>query len=349
MKSQILLLIIILTSCNSTKNGNYTLDSVDSKNTLNWPSVYNGTLPCADCPGIEVELILNQDETYQLSTVYLEKSKNVFKENGTFSWNANGNIITLNIDGKPSPDHQYMIMESKIMKLDNKGNVISGALKENYILSKKINNNVVLNEDEYIYWVNSVKVECSGVGKMSCMQVQKNKILNSKDWKLFYSAIKGFNFEAGYIYKLIVKEIKRAKNQVPADASSINYELVKVLEKIKDNKMRLHDIWALQAVNGKEINVKNYNQRPNLEINLTSNRVMGNDGCNNFSGEIKQVDSKSLSFKPLIGTKKACFNMKFSNEISNILNNVETYNINNLTLSLYNKEGKEVLRYKKVD
>jgi len=82
-----------------------------------------------------------------------------------------------------------------------------------------------LKQDEAVYWVNSAKVDCLGVGKMTCYQVQKGDSLDlNAAWNLFYSQIEGFDYQPGFIYKLKVKET--AVENPPADASSIKYTLV---------------------------------------------------------------------------------------------------------------------------
>jgi hypothetical protein len=62
------------------------------------------------------------------------------------------------------------------------------------------------------------------------MQVQKGESLTG-DWTYFYDVIEGFVYEPGYIYRIEVEERKIPREQVPADASSMSYRLVRVIEK----------------------------------------------------------------------------------------------------------------------
>lgn len=71
-----------------------------------------------------------------------------------------------------------------------------------------------------------------------CLLVQKNKNRIEGEWKYLYSKINGFELEEGYIYKLKVKEEKL--ENVPADASSIKYTLIEMLEKNVDKKLLLN-------------------------------------------------------------------------------------------------------------
>lgn len=56
---------------------------------------YLEILPCADCKGIKTQLVLNKDLTYVLETKYLSEKDSVFHAEGSFPWNENGSMITL--------------------------------------------------------------------------------------------------------------------------------------------------------------------------------------------------------------------------------------------------------------
>lgn len=95
------------------------------------------------------------------------------------------------------------------------------------------NDKVSLEEGEYIYWVNSETKPCVGVSEMTCLQVQKSETPEEGKWLHFYSGIEGFDYEPGYIYKLIVKETEIPPHLVPADGSSLKFTLTKILSKEK--------------------------------------------------------------------------------------------------------------------
>lgn len=86
----------------------------------------------------------------------------------------------------------------------------------------------VSNPSEKTIFIASETKDCVGVGPMKCLQVKETE---SAPWQNFYSKIKGFTYEPGYEYQLIVRTEKR--ENVPADASSIRYILVKEVSKKK--------------------------------------------------------------------------------------------------------------------
>jgi copper homeostasis protein (lipoprotein) len=65
---------------------------------------------------------------------YLGQDGRVFEEKGLYSWNKEGNTITLN--GIKNSPNQYFIGENKLIQLDANGNRITGTLSDKYVLLK---------------------------------------------------------------------------------------------------------------------------------------------------------------------------------------------------------------------
>jgi uncharacterized lipoprotein NlpE involved in copper resistance len=80
-------------------------------------------------------VVLNIDLTYIIRTKYLGKGDaKIYEEKGNFVWDETGNSIRLQgLKGLPS---NYKVGENKLIQLDMKGNTISGALAEKYVLTK---------------------------------------------------------------------------------------------------------------------------------------------------------------------------------------------------------------------
>jgi len=142
-----LVLMLMITACKSDKKQNKPLElehetsettpAHTSKNSLDWQGVYQGVLPCADCNGIQTELILKEDLKYEKESKYLGKEDATFSEKGTFKWNDVGNKITLwNSENEESSS--YLVGENKLIQLDNNGNKAQGELASNYELTKQM-------------------------------------------------------------------------------------------------------------------------------------------------------------------------------------------------------------------
>ena len=157
MKNKILILAfstLLITSCNkkvddtkietTTAETEIKTDSTiavgdNSQNSLDWNGTYKGTIPCADCEGIAMEIKLNKDLTFTSKSVYLGKEKNEFNENGAFSWNKEGSGITTISQNKTTT--MYKVGENKLIILNSEGKENSDSkMADMYILNKEISN-----------------------------------------------------------------------------------------------------------------------------------------------------------------------------------------------------------------
>lgn len=109
---------------------------------------------------------------------------------------------------------------------------------------------------------------------------------------------------------------------------------------------QLYDIWIATYILDQEIQEEN---RPRMELNLSTMEVMGNNGCNHYQGKIAKVDKESINFGNIASTNKMCHNMELSDAFDRAMNSVESYSIAELELTLYNKEGEVVLVFQKGD
>jgi hypothetical protein len=75
-------------------------------------------------------------------------------------------------------------------------------------------------------FVGAEQVDCVGVAPQQCLQVRSAP---DQDYQLFYSDIKGFEYEPGYDYELLVQ--KNPVENPPADASSLKWRLIEVISK----------------------------------------------------------------------------------------------------------------------
>ena len=111
--------------------------------------------------------------------------------------------------------------------------------------------------------------------------------------------------------------------------------------------VRLHDIWALESINGEKFIKDNQtNNHPVIEIYLKEERIHGNAGCNTINGKV-EVDGNKIAFSNIITTEMACpgdIEQRFLSAIQS----VDGYKIEKLRLFLYEGE-KERLVFRKID
>ncbi len=121
----------------STESSTEVVDSAHTaENSLDWNGTYKGVLPCADCEGIETELELNLDKTYELKETYLGKGDGkAFESKGSFTFDSkNTSIIELD---KAGDGRKYFVAEGYLKALDTEGKEITGELADKYELKKE--------------------------------------------------------------------------------------------------------------------------------------------------------------------------------------------------------------------
>lgn len=109
-------------------------DMHTAQTSLDYPGTYVGTIPAADCPGIEMRLTLKDDGTYALHAKYIDRDA-AFDEKGIYS--VAGNLLTLNPAEEAGVLQYYKIEENRLRMLDADQQPMTGTLSENYVLTKQ--------------------------------------------------------------------------------------------------------------------------------------------------------------------------------------------------------------------
>ena len=107
-------------------------DMHTAETSLDYLGTYEGTLPAADCPGIQTTLTLDPDGTYTLHMEYIDRDAE-FDEKGVFCVKENLLTLTQLDDGS---EEYYKVEENRLRMLDAEKQPVTGALAENYVLQK---------------------------------------------------------------------------------------------------------------------------------------------------------------------------------------------------------------------
>jgi heat shock protein HslJ len=151
-------------------------------------------------------------------------------------------------------------------------------------------------EKKTIY-VGPVLVDCEGVASQKCMLVKENP---KDDYGLFYDQIEGFEFQEGYDYELVVESTP--VEDPSADASSIKWTLVEVVNKTTSLEGRL---WQLESYRAGDGNVVSVIRGTETTIEFRDGQLSGNAGCNGYFGSY-EVDDNSLTVGPIGMTEMYC-------------------------------------------
>lgn len=95
---------------------------------------FAGTVPCADCPGIETHLAIDADGTFELDETYQDRDAGV-RTTGTWTIDADGKRLLLDPDTKDAADRHFEIVsKDEIRMLGADGSRIASEL--NYSLRR---------------------------------------------------------------------------------------------------------------------------------------------------------------------------------------------------------------------
>jgi heat shock protein HslJ/uncharacterized lipoprotein NlpE involved in copper resistance len=174
--------ILSIISCNKQNNTEEKVNEPsvsNSKNSIDYIGTYKGILPCADCEGLETEIVINENETYRIKTRYQGKGNKYFIKKGNFTWDKKGIIIILsNVENAPK---YYLVGKNTLTQLDLEGQKISGSLANDYILSKQptdtaletsIDNNATVDLNNRIQTTTVIKKVNPAVGKYALAETK---------------------------------------------------------------------------------------------------------------------------------------------------------------------------------
>ncbi len=59
--------------------------------------------------------------------------------------------------------------------------------------------------DEFVLRIKENKIRCTGYeGQTECYLIQKGSKIDSEEWEYFYEQIDGFDYQVGFVYKILV-------------------------------------------------------------------------------------------------------------------------------------------------
>ncbi len=188
-----------------------------------------------------------------------------------------------------------------------------------------------------IFWVAGTKTPCSaGAGQMNCLQINKSDSFDNASWELFYDSIEGFEFKEGILQKIEVSVKSLEAENVPADASSLEYTLVQVIEEKQDYLQALSQNWVLNDFQGVEVNTEM--TLPSLKLDAKNGKAYGFSGCNNLTGQISSLSDSNIAFGEFAMTRKMCPNFQLENAFVAFLSGDLNYEVTKGQLIL-SKEG----------
>lgn len=370
MRLKILSLFIIalsISACSSVKKATTKIEP-EQGSALN--GAYFGTIPCADCEGIEFTISLKDDFSYHTKSVYLGRDENIFETSGTYS--VENDIIKL-INSDEGLKY-FSIKGENLLILNQARKEVTGPLAKMYLLkpaTEKIEGNL-----------HQLKIKRAGEGfGFFAIGNEPSWSLNMDfDGKFHLKSLSGINLDAPALASIDFLKSDKINYSSTTESGALEIEIRKencqdamsgqlfdyaVSVKARTSSeayystfegcgtftfdLRLHDIWVLEAINGKTYTDSDFGSGlPQLEIFVEEQRFGGKDGCNILIGKI-ETSANIITFKEAISTKMACPNDTRSDLYRETLTDKSFgFLIKNNRLILSDSDG-EKLRFKKID
>lgn len=137
-KTPYILLFLFLWACsnnndiNTRKEQETDIIQDQTEQLFLYTGTYKGTIPAADCPGIDVTLTVNKDNTFQSKFVYQERNV-TFEDQGLYT--VNDSILTM--IGENADTTFYKATGKSLIILDQNQQEIPDDLGKLYILNKQ--------------------------------------------------------------------------------------------------------------------------------------------------------------------------------------------------------------------
>lgn len=150
-------------------------------------------------------------------------------------------------------------------------------------------------------WVGPQLADCVGVAPQKCLQVRH---VEDGQVEYFYDSIEGFEHVAGTTYQLKVA-VTDVENP-PADASSLSYRLVEIVESSNEPATSVLDgtSWTLLGFRDGDL----FDAVPDgidISVSFDGDRLNGSAGCNNYMGTFS-ADGDALTLGALASTRMMC-------------------------------------------
>lgn len=103
-----------------------------TSNTIEVPATYSGVLPCANCPGIDMTIVLNSDSATTI-TYYIDREDE--EEIETEKWEQKSDTLKI---GRPDQEdfRQFLIREDTLVALNRSGDRFESDNNSNIILTQ---------------------------------------------------------------------------------------------------------------------------------------------------------------------------------------------------------------------
>lgn len=335
--------------------------------------LYKGTLPCADCPGINYRISLKHDSTYEESAFYVDRSDTAATGSGTF-YIQDHSILRLN--GSKFTTGIFNVQPSSLQMLDRNGNEITGELAAHYLLRKMTRSIKNTAGDETTIRTVSMnrKKFSQGITFYATGNEPSWSLDISKDDNISFITLEGLTMEVPFIkgVKAADAAITLYHSQTSSGDLKIQTQQMSCIDNMSGvpsnfkvtidvkcageeeyrrfegcgNEVPDFDLegrWYLKFTPAIGQDDNNKQQLPYIEINLDSFSYAGFTGCNRMAGKIASFERGAIRFESGAITMMACPVMQQESAFLQALKSTTQYKLNGDELLLSNPDKTTLL------
>ncbi len=315
--------LFLFFSCSTSKtplNGN----AISDISGTSW----KGTIPCADCEGIAVQLTFNPDKRFRQTYVYLGKNVSPFVDSGNWAVEKNDMIRLTGNNGHKS----YLRMAgNRLQMLDANKKTIDSPLKEMYFLSRMegeenpaIYNEKMLSGTDFTasgnepFWGLDIDFETNiSFANADGFELNVPFVKTAEPPGQTQGPIPAITYFSATKNGSIAVEVDFGKCTNSMSGAVCNTRVkVEVTDAGGNRKRyegcgrflgnaRLNNLWKLRSIGDQPNDTLVIKQAPTIQFRIESGLVAGFSGCNRFHGSMELVND-SISFKQMASTLMAC-------------------------------------------
>lgn len=320
---------------------------------LRLPASFTGTLPCADCAGIEYHLDLWPDQTYHMRRVYLgvDDSRDDGRGYGNdelgqwYADPANDKIILFGASEMPL--HWEVKGPDRLRKTDIEGNPIESEL--NYDLTS--DGHLVQTDLEGLFLLGEMTYMADAAMFRECVTGRSYPIAQEGDYRALERAYLDDRDAPGASLTVHVEGglVMRPAMEGPDRRSLVVDRFIQTLTDQSCERQRakadlINTYWRLDEMHGESIKGLPDRREPHLVLqNESSPRFRATAGCNWMSGPYERQGNR-LAFGPAAGTRMACPAPlgRIEDTLAQILGAVREYRITGESLTFLDGEGEVI-------
>ena len=344
------LVLLALAGCATTASEPETAEFTASAHLLGeLPATFKGTLPCADCPGIDYHLDLLDDSVYFLRQNYQDREGGPFDDIGRYLLSSDRDQLTL-YGGREAPLRFAIPAPDTLRLLDRDGGHIDSEL--NYNLSRQpelqpLEPRLLL-RGMYRYLADAGRFqECLTGLDMPVATEADNRALEEA-----YLAAREQPGEA-LLASLEGQIAQRMPMEGPGPVSTLVPErFIGVWpEQSCPPPIQLADLkntyWRASLLDAEAVQRAPDQREPHLVFH-EEDRLAGSDGCNRIIGAYELEDA-SIKLSMLATTRMACpEGMEQASRFAQALEEVSQYRIIGRHLEMLDESGNLRLRFEAV-